>query len=78
MKWLKILLAKSPPLYIINHKNIFFEGGLVRFMMNYIITKKFIPNYFFMNFMFCNYFFTITNSYGFRRGLVRFMERDIK
>jgi hypothetical protein len=50
MKWLKILLAKSPPLYIINHKIIIFEGGLVRFMMNYIITKKFIPNYFFYKF----------------------------
>jgi len=29
-----------------------------------------------MNFMFCNYFFIIANSYGFRRGFVRFMERD--
>jgi hypothetical protein len=43
-----------------------------------VITKNFIPNYFFMNFMFCNYFFIITNSYGFRRGFVRFMEHDIK
>jgi len=50
MKWLKILLAKPPPLYIINHKNIFFEWGLVRFMMNYIITKNFIPKYFFYEF----------------------------
>ena len=47
-------------------------------MMNYLITKKFISFscpviIVFMNFMFCNYFFIITNLYGFRRCLVRFM-----
>jgi len=47
-------------------------------MMNYLITKKFISFsclviIIFMNFIFCNYFFIITNSYGFRRYLVRFM-----